>query len=379
MQPRSNELPRHHADETREDMQARQRQAYGTGKEAWKEGRITGQVLQLYEELVRRVGGNPYCWIGEEALATDLNRSVSTIKRWMRQLVEAGLIRRERQFGHTTHTYIVAYDDYCMTEKAAVAATNSTARKPRTLKQQPASSCRQSIPEISSAHIHEGTTQTQIASAEKSEQPVERKDELSISSDSSRDSIKNQHLKLLGGGSGSESDHRRETTSSIRLQEEGVCDSDVVGELQECPIEDVEAVIRYVARCRTSDDPRRPGLIVHLLRRGFGAHHHLYAPSTQERAAGASADVPRSVHYRKVVAEWEEARTLLARQMAHEEYQTWIAHCELLLRDGDQVVLGVPNVFVRDEIEQRYQQQIGAALQTVYGQPVTIQVAIGVE
>jgi hypothetical protein len=25
-----------------------------------------------------------------------------------------------------------------------------------------------------------------------------------------------------------------------------------------------------VAHCRTRDDPRRPGLIVHLLRRGFG-------------------------------------------------------------------------------------------------------------
>src|SRR5690349_13498032 len=95
--------------EPRETFQARQRQAYNAGKVAWRDDRINGQALQLYEELVRRVGANLYCWIGEETLAMELGRSTSTIKRWMRQLIAARLIRRDRQFGHTTHTYISAY------------------------------------------------------------------------------------------------------------------------------------------------------------------------------------------------------------------------------------------------------------------------------
>ena len=123
---------------------------------------------------------------------------------------------------------------------------------------------------------------------------------------------------------------------------------------------------------------------MHLLRRGFGAHHnrhgrHHHEPSAQRTAAGAGADVPPSGSDRRVVAEWEAARALLARQLDPQEYRTWIAQCEVLLRNGAQVVLATPNVFVRDEIERRYRPQIEAVLQTVYGQPVRIDLAIGIE
>src|SRR5215213_6306128 len=89
----------HDPRETFEQFQARQRAAYQAGKWAWREGAISSQALQLYDELVRVVGANTVGWIKEETLAERLRRSVCTIRRWMRQLVQADLIRRGRRFG----------------------------------------------------------------------------------------------------------------------------------------------------------------------------------------------------------------------------------------------------------------------------------------
>src|ERR671933_231147 len=88
----------------------RQRHAFQVGKAAWRDAQITAQALQLYEELVRFVGANRFAWVKEATLADELRRSASTIKRWMQQLVDAHLIRRERRFGATSLTYITAYD-----------------------------------------------------------------------------------------------------------------------------------------------------------------------------------------------------------------------------------------------------------------------------
>src|SRR5919199_3526551 len=85
----------YNAHETLEEFRSRQRDAYHAGKLAWREGVINGQALQLYNELVQRVGANKFAWIKEETLAKQLGRSVSTIKRWMNQLVKVGLIQRD--------------------------------------------------------------------------------------------------------------------------------------------------------------------------------------------------------------------------------------------------------------------------------------------
>ncbi len=100
----------YNAHETLEEFRERQCRAYHTGKLAWREGLINGQALQLYNELVRCVGANKFAWVKEDTLAELLGRSVSTIKRWMSQLVSAELIRRGRRFGTSSLTYIVAYN-----------------------------------------------------------------------------------------------------------------------------------------------------------------------------------------------------------------------------------------------------------------------------
>src|SRR5919199_1225971 len=101
---------RYHPHETLAAFQVRQRHAYQVGKTAWRAGLISAQALQLYEELVRYVGGNRCAWVKEETLAAELHRSASTIKRWMQQLVQAQLIRRGRRLGATRRTSLTAYD-----------------------------------------------------------------------------------------------------------------------------------------------------------------------------------------------------------------------------------------------------------------------------
>src|SRR3712207_8291687 len=64
--------------ETFEAFQARQRHAYRRGKEAWHARLINGQALQLYDELVRYVGANQFCWV-KDRKSTRLNSSHANI------------------------------------------------------------------------------------------------------------------------------------------------------------------------------------------------------------------------------------------------------------------------------------------------------------
>jgi hypothetical protein len=379
---------RYDAHEPLPAFRERQRHAYQAGKAVWRDGRISAQVLLLYEELVRFVGANRFAWVKEETLALELRRSVSTIKRWMQQLVRVGLILRERRFGATSLTYIAAYDRDGEPEVSSEQDSAADARQAANPSSVVLADTRvDDVQGVPSDVAHEENSAGSGAGQRAAGLFFGRTDEPSIGSSLRRDSFKRQHVKISGGGTTAHdirSDDEDATLSMDRLEAEGVSDRNVLHELRQQPVEQVEQVIRYVARCRTHDDSRRPGLIVHLLRGGFRAHHnrhgrHRHMPSVQHTAVGARADVTPAGSDRQVIPEWEDARTLLATQLDPQEYITWIAPCEVLLRNGDHVVLGTPNVFVRDEIEGRYRPQLEAALQTVYGQPVTIDVVIGIE
>src|SRR5919199_2597069 len=119
--------------------------------------------------------------------------------------------------------------------------------------------------------------------------------EPSISSVVHRDSVKTTKLKQGGGGTDTSTLSATvavETATTVRLQEEGIVDITVLNELHDRPAAQVEAVIRYVAHCRTRDDPRRLGLIVHLLRRGFGLRRRSRHPAAS--CAPPRASTPTS-------------------------------------------------------------------------------------
>src|SRR3712207_1238193 len=214
--------------ETFEAFQARQRHAYRRGKEAWHARLINGQALQLYDELVRYVGANQFCWVNEETLAEQLGRSLSTIKRWVQQLVQANLIHRERRFGGSSLTYVTAYD----VEDHAVDAV--VVPDPSVGASEPSQDYVVDAPDSTSMPVE--------AVAEGGAAPAPhvlffgRDDEPSISSFSDCDSVKNQHLNVDGGGTPAHDimfEPDEETASTERLQAEGVIDRGVLHELRQ--------------------------------------------------------------------------------------------------------------------------------------------------
>ncbi len=194
------------------------------------------------------------------------------------------------------------------------------------------------------------------------------------------------------------------TATTARLQEEGIVDITVLNELHDRPLTHVEAVIRYVAHCRTRDDPRRPGLIVHLLRRGFGLHRRSRHPaaSCAPPRASTPASVARPVaptlpappadgippdplmpSAAVTLADdlldpvWQQALALLQAQLDPAGFATWIAPSRLLVLEGETAVLGTPNVFVRDELAAHYRTLVEATVGQVLGRPITLEVVIG--
>ena len=219
--------------------------------------------------------------------------------------------------------------------------------------------------------------------------------------------MKTSQLNRGGGGTDPSTSNAAvavETATTARLQEEGIVDITVLNELHDHPIAQVEAVIRYVAHCRTRDDPRRPGLIVHLLRRGFGLRHRSRQPAAScapPRTRGhVSSDLPVASGLPAPPADdtprdpllpgaavtpaddgldpvWQQALTVLQAQLAAESFTTWIQPNRLLLLEGETAVLGTPNVFVRDEIEAHYRPLVEAAVGQVLGRPITVETVIG--
>ena len=102
--------PVYDAGETVEQFATRQRQAFAAFELAWREGRVSLKLKGYYDQLVRDVGANAYAWWTEDRWAEAFGVSASTIKRVLAALMAAGLIRRERQFGSSSRTYLTVYD-----------------------------------------------------------------------------------------------------------------------------------------------------------------------------------------------------------------------------------------------------------------------------
>ncbi len=344
---------------------------------------------------MRFVGANRFTWVKEATLAVELHRSMSTIKRWMQQLVVARLIRRDRRFGATSLTYIVAYDvddahgDHLEEEPGHANAAGSTSLVSQ------ADHCEE--PADISTPVDGGEEGVQVSPA--LELFFGRTSEPSISSFLVQDSVKNQNPKIGGDGT-STRDIRSEidgqTPAISQLQAEGVVDTGVLRELRHHQANEVERVVRYVTRCRTQDDPRRPGLIVHLLRRGFGSRRRDRAAGAgnairdvsdekrrSRRPAGGKSLADRPLEHLPsftpdpaLQQTWQQVLAPLATELVEAAYQTWLVSSRLLLLDGGHAVVATPNVFVRDTVIQEYRVPIELQLQAVIGQPIMVEVVI---
>ena len=424
---------RYDAHETLDIFRERQSGAYQQGTIAWRDGRINGQALQLYNELIRYVGANKFAWIREDTLAEGLGRSVSTIKRWMRQLVSAELIQRGRRFGSASLTYIAAYGQDADLENEPEAATDDGTTAFSVFEQPQADAA-----DISHQVMHapavssEPTPPSHGYTASDGGAFFSATHEPSIGSFPRSHTIKNQHVKFPGGRiqvGQTKLASIEETEATTRLRGEGIEDPAVLHELHARSLHDIDRVIRYVARCRSTDDPRRPGLIVHLLRTGFANHgssahdgsaHRVRSdhnrsgrrtPVTtsddarcylsqgfcQHGMLGMCAQCETSTSTSTLVVDlcdtntsrtntdlmstgteimWPAVLAYLAQEIAPDEIKIWFSQTTLLDIIDDCVIIGTPNVFVRNHVRDAYASYLLKALSSELGHPVQVEVVI---
>ncbi len=364
-------------------LQARRVYAFDTG-EAFALRRVISAdaYLFLYKELVRLCKHRTYCWAGVEWLAQRLQSSPGTIKRWLTQLVGAGLIRRTpRPGGDTALTTIVAlvtYDDGQQQEQSGTVGSDDFSL--------PASKSGVVSPLESSADTLFFAPEQQITSKP------------SAGSALSRHTVKKHDLNVGMVGNGlpkRQGSDIGNTPVTRHLIEAGVTNGAVLQELNTKPVAEIAAICRYVAAQPNSYNPA--GLVVALARQGFGTlllrPHRVRRPQPKWPAYG-SADQARQdeqssaqdgrlrdkyVPSNEHVQLWADVQATLAQRMPLSEFDTWIRETYLAALTDDQAFIGTPNVFARDKLSMDYLNAIADALQVVTGNPYAVEVVIGKE
>jgi chromosomal replication initiation ATPase DnaA len=74
---------------------------------------------------------------------------------------------------------------------------------------------------------------------------------------------------------------------------------------------------------------------------------------------------------------WQKVLGRLRAAVAPDAFATWLAPTVLLDIIGGIVVVGTPNVFVRDQIESAYLSPMTAALTEELARPVEVEIVIG--
>lgn len=380
------------SDQGRTEYNARRAYAYTIGEEHALQRTISADAyLFLYKELVRLCMNRTYCWAGVDWLARRLQTSQGTIKRWLTQLVSAGLIQRKpRPGGDTALTIVPALQAYDQQVRVDQPPTHPHVNK-RT-------------PETVEVHVPLPQAIRQF------EPPFFVPDER-IKAESGAGSTVSHHTfkkhdpnpGLVGVGTVA-SEQVRPTHMSCpvdgtptvrRLAQAGVADPSVLQELSTRPLAEIEAICRYVAQQPHSYNP--PGLIVALARTGLGpALLRRREPSAKRRGGVGRRSAPRStgsvscpapmepVAVTQGTAEqsersalWVAAKQLLAERTSATEFAAWLDVTQLVAyRDGE-AIIGAPNVFARDTLLSTYQSSIAEVLRTLTSTAVTVEVVIG--
>ncbi|HEX6291907.1 MAG TPA: DnaA N-terminal domain-containing protein [Herpetosiphonaceae bacterium] len=354
------------------DYQARRTYAYEIGERAALQRVISAEAyLFLYKELVRLCKDRTYCWAGVAWMTERLGVSEGTIKRWLRQLVDAGLIERTpRPGGDTALTRVpalVAFDTHQHEPPHGAQPVSSEATPPRV-------AASAAAPDAPLFFVPaEGITNESRPDSDLIRPTVKRPDRISG----------------VVGGTTSRSGHndplRNAEPSPVvqPLATIGVCGPGVLDELSGYAGDEIAAICRYVARQRNSYNPA--GLAVFLARSGFGRallrtrqgpaaqpvpHLAPVAPPT------GAADAPGHARDSRLVALWTEAQAQLAQQMTTHEFVTWVQETQLVALDETRAVVGVPTIFAREQVQAVYAQQMADALAGLTGQRVAVEVVI---
>ncbi len=355
--------------ETLDQFRTRQARAYAAGRRAWRERLIKAHLLPFYEALVGYVGQNQYAWVKEQTLADEFEVHVATIKRWLSKLEDAGLIRRQRRFATSSLTFIAAYDN----KESELNNTDNLHRTTQQIKGQ------------------KDYRQNRASSDGSRTAPTLGAKMLS-------DSIKIDHLMSVGGRQSTKQEAFSPEVQQL-LAREGVTEYVLTPIIQQKPFVELQAISGYLSRQRNVHD--RPRLFAWLASRDFGAQllHGRRHSSHRDKRMHVKPDVtPRSnqASANPLIGEnllapdvcgasvtgnqtlWQSVLTALQHEVPLAEFATWLKDTTLLDVDHERqiVVVGTPNVFARDVIQQNYIRSLSIALSTHLHQAYTISVVV---
>jgi hypothetical protein len=365
-------------------LRRRRSTAFALGEAKARRREISADAyLFLYKELVALAGDRTYCWPSLDFLAATLDTSEGTLKRWMKELERTDLIRRKpRPGGQTSLTYITAY------LAPDVAAAVEDESPPETAVGQSGAS--PVAPADRSAHA-EPPRPAPPQRGQAAQPALFFGPELQIVSDRRARSetisstVKIQQFKNPGrcGGGTDQSSHGKAPVEGspvalALLEAEAVCDPVAMAALQQKPLAELRAVSHYLDQ--QTNIQCRPGLFVWLARHDFGAQ--LLAGRHQPVDRGCPRAVPpppvvEPPSNPALTTVWQAVQQQLGRVLPPEDLATWVAPTTLQAIEGQDIVLGTPNVFVRQELEGRFQAPLVAALEAVLGHTVVVHLIIG--
>jgi hypothetical protein len=367
-------------------LRRRRSNAFAIGEAKARRREISADAyLFLYKELVGLAGERTYCWPSLDFLAVTLDTSAGTLKRWMKELERADLIRRKpRPGGQTSLTYITAF----LTPDTAPASAAVSDDAPPEAAQVP-SGAAPVVPDGLSGHA-EPSSPTPPHRAQPAQPALFFGPELQIMADPRARSkvipptVKTQHFKNPGwsGGGTRQSSHGKPSTASdtarcTLLEAEGICDPDAVADLQQKSLAELRALSHYLDH--QTNIQCRPGLFVWLARHDFGAQLLAGCHQRAARRCTRAATPVRAMEEPangELVTLWQCVLDQLSRTLPSDDFVTWVAPTTLREIDGHDIVISTPNVFVRQELERRFLDRIGAALEAVLGHAVAVHLVI---
>ena len=365
-------------------LRARRSQAFVIGEAKARQREISADAyLFLYKELVGLAGERTYCWPGMDFLVERLGTSEGTLKRWMKELEQAGLIQRKsRPGGQTSLTYITAYLE------AAAPVTASPAQSLYDDADEIALTTREVLANTLPA-LPEDIDPSSPSSVQPASPALFFGPEQEITVDRVAGSnlishtVKSQDLKNLNGYGGGTKEPTPSSTNvdevMTLLNDEDVHDADAITELREKPAVELQALSQYLDK--QTNIRCRPGLFVWLARQDFGAkllagRQRREARRLHRQGAGERAELVAKPPSKELLELWQRVLDDVSGDLSQNDFATWLRPTQLLELDGHDAFLGTPNLFVRQQIEACYLDLLTEKLRAATERPVQMHVVI---
>lgn len=339
---------------SRPKTSSRQALAFRAGEDALGRSAHGVGLLQFYKYIVARAGRETSCVISTNDAARDISVDPRTIRRYGPLLEAAGLIRRDDVRRGMWRYTITAY------EPAPVAVPEVVAIEPDPFFSGPPSG---------------------------SIDPDKRIDRSVPSFNGSKDL--QEEACRPGGETGSaakgffgrEEQTNPETVQLLRAEHVSPASCRQLGSLQPAYVREQIAAARRCGRAR-----EWPAFLVGILRTGgvFGSSSLGDMPPVRCSSCGAAlapgTRCPRCYPEEpppdeSLTALWR--RVVAAVDVSADDRRIWLEQTALLQLDGDVAIVGTANVFVRNEVRDRFAHLLVRPLAADLGRAIAIEVVIG--